>query len=404
MQRVTLFYSWQSDRPGELCRHFIGKALERAAELLKTRDIELVIDRDTLNEPGLPPVTETILRKIETCDIFLGDLTYVAETEQGKLVPNPNVTIEFGYALKVKTTRRVLLVMNTHWGLGELPFNLGYLRRPATYVAEPRISDPERRARRSELAASLADYIELIAAELRREAGAAQQDLQTTLHDHWWAFGACNRTPQDNYPIVSFPLVQLHLVPEEALASPALDLARVAAARTELELREPKRDQDMTAWWSHGPLRRVSRGPNPEAEWASRFKENCLVEWRLTFGWLIEGDPAILVRGEELEVRIVEAVDGGLRFLRAIGLSGRVLAGAILYETGNVEIPPPMGMTRPLGVPSIKLPTALIPSGLKRGGDSLKPLFDGFWRQAGAPLGSPSYTSGVWAGYGRGED
>ncbi|HEY1926617.1 MAG TPA: hypothetical protein VGG92_04060 [Caulobacteraceae bacterium] len=399
MQRVTLFYSWQSDRDSELCRNFIGKALERAAELLKADGVDLVVDRDTLNEPGLPPVTETILRKIEACDIFLGDLTYVARTDDGKLIPNPNVAIEFGYALKVKGTPHVLLVMNDHWGLDILPFNLGYLRRPATYTAMPGIADAERRKRREELANALAEYIGLVAQRLRAEATANQRDTRVALEEFWWRVGVSNPATQDNFPPVSPPFVMLHLTPEEAMTPPRLDLRLVDGARVHLELADAQRDQDMHAWWAHGDLRSVTAGPNDEAQWTSRFSEDCIVKWRFTFGHRGRDDPTILVQGDDLERQIVNKVDRALAFLRAVGFTGRVLVGVALYGIEDVEIPTPSGRTRPLRVQSVPLPTALIPAGLQHGGDCLKDLFDGFWRQAGAPLGSPSFNEGRWAGY-----
>nr|WP_313424762.1 hypothetical protein [Brevundimonas diminuta] len=79
MLPVTLFYSWQMDRPSDVCRTFIGKALDEAVTILADEgEIALKIDSDTKDEPGTPPISETILRKIRECDIFLGDMTFVA--------------------------------------------------------------------------------------------------------------------------------------------------------------------------------------------------------------------------------------------------------------------------------------------------------------------------------------
>ncbi|NSZ75042.1 hypothetical protein G6L74_14925 [Agrobacterium tumefaciens] len=41
--------------------------------------------------PGTPNISETILNKIRECEIFVGDVTFVAKTEGGKQIPNPNV-------------------------------------------------------------------------------------------------------------------------------------------------------------------------------------------------------------------------------------------------------------------------------------------------------------------------
>jgi hypothetical protein len=125
-----IFYSWQSDRPSKICRNFIAVALQDAAKSVsQALGIEVEIDSDTQDEPGQPPITDTILRKIRECDAFIGDMTFVAKTDAGKLLPNPNVMGEYGYALAEKSTRRILLVMNTAFGPAkDLPFDLGHLR------------------------------------------------------------------------------------------------------------------------------------------------------------------------------------------------------------------------------------------------------------------------------------
>jgi hypothetical protein len=55
----TVFYSWQSDRPGAVCRNFIERALQSAIDRLRA-DVEiepslrkdLELDKDTKNVPG----------------------------------------------------------------------------------------------------------------------------------------------------------------------------------------------------------------------------------------------------------------------------------------------------------------------------------------------------------------
>ena len=62
MAKFRIFYSWQSDRPSRLCRQFIDIALRGAAEeLSRTLSMPIEIDSDTQNEPGTPPITDTIL-------------------------------------------------------------------------------------------------------------------------------------------------------------------------------------------------------------------------------------------------------------------------------------------------------------------------------------------------------
>lgn len=67
MLPLMLFYSWQMDRPTNVCRDFIRKALEEAAAILAASGgIALKIDSDTQDVAGTPAITETILGKIRT--------------------------------------------------------------------------------------------------------------------------------------------------------------------------------------------------------------------------------------------------------------------------------------------------------------------------------------------------
>ncbi|WFU91986.1 hypothetical protein QA644_34335 (plasmid) [Rhizobium sp. CC1099] len=99
MRPIHIFYAWQNDRDGKVCNHFIRIALEAAVETLRQdHDVEIRLDSDTADVSGTPPVSETILRKIRECEIFVGDVTFVGMTANGKQLPNPNVMIEFGFA------------------------------------------------------------------------------------------------------------------------------------------------------------------------------------------------------------------------------------------------------------------------------------------------------------------
>ncbi|HLQ26817.1 MAG TPA: hypothetical protein VK138_13190 [Acidiferrobacterales bacterium] len=141
---VTVFYSWQSDRPPRVNRDFIEAALvdavnqiDQHSDLQKALHGEtLVIDRDTKNVPGTPPVTDTILTKISECGIFIPDFTFVGTTTEGRQLQNPNVLIEYGWALKEVTHRRIIPVMNAAFGAPSktnLPFDMRHMRYPVTY-------------------------------------------------------------------------------------------------------------------------------------------------------------------------------------------------------------------------------------------------------------------------------
>lgn len=151
MRPLKLFYSWQMDRSSKLCRDFIRRALDGAAAILATKGFELQIDSDTQGVAGTPPITETILRKIRDDHLFLADMTFVAQAGD-KLMPNPNVMGEYGYALHAKGIARILLVMNTAFGPpGKLPFDLHHLRHPEGFDVDATVPDNARGKARSEL-------------------------------------------------------------------------------------------------------------------------------------------------------------------------------------------------------------------------------------------------------------
>ena len=97
---------------------------------------DLIVDRDTKDVPGMPPIVETIFGKIDAAVVFVSDLTYVAERSGHRRTPNPNVCIEHGYAIKSLGSRRLIAVMNIAYGdpdKHELPFDLRHVRRPITF-------------------------------------------------------------------------------------------------------------------------------------------------------------------------------------------------------------------------------------------------------------------------------
>ncbi len=133
----TIFYAWQSDSDERTNRYFIRRALEAAIKELHREDtVEEAprLDHDTKGVPGMPDVFQTILNKIANADIFVADVTLVAETPAEERVPNPNAMLELGYALGKITDRRIITVMNQAHGAPEaLPFDLARRRWPFTY-------------------------------------------------------------------------------------------------------------------------------------------------------------------------------------------------------------------------------------------------------------------------------
>ena len=146
-QAFSLFYAWQSDRPGNHCKRLIREALDIAAEAINADEEmpwRLEIDQDTAGVTGLCDIPAVIIEKIEKSDSFLCDLTYVATTvaAEGKLegefdsrfCSNPNVLFELGVAFQSVGWNRLILVMNENYGpVTKQAFDLAHRRHPVAY-------------------------------------------------------------------------------------------------------------------------------------------------------------------------------------------------------------------------------------------------------------------------------
>jgi len=107
-----IFYSWQSDLPNRTNRGLIQSALKKASKDIRSDDsinVDPVVDRDTLGEPGSPDIAATILRKIDEATAFVCDVSIVCRPVNGRPCPNPNVLVELGYALKSIGSEREMM-------------------------------------------------------------------------------------------------------------------------------------------------------------------------------------------------------------------------------------------------------------------------------------------------------
>ena len=136
---VKIFYSWQSDRGQN--RNFIRVALDAAVRELRQElaldepNRDLVTDQDTQGVPGSPSIADTILTKIRSTDVFIADLTFINESsDASRLTPNPNVMLEYGYALHALGDGKIIGVFNeTHGSPENLPFDLAHRRWPIRF-------------------------------------------------------------------------------------------------------------------------------------------------------------------------------------------------------------------------------------------------------------------------------
>ena len=162
---ITVFFSWQADHPNREGRGLIEWALNRAIKKIRS-DVEIEpaareaqIDHDTQGVSGSPPIVDTIFQKIDKATVFVPDLTFVGRRVGGRPTPNPNVLIEYGYALKSLKHARIVPVMNVAHGeptWDAMPFNMRHLRNPnATYNCPTDLGNDERNRVRQDLATKL---------------------------------------------------------------------------------------------------------------------------------------------------------------------------------------------------------------------------------------------------------
>lgn len=133
----SIFFAWQSDTNPSENRTFIWNAIVDACKVLANNSVPEQSPRpekDTIGVSGSPNIVQTIFRKIDHCAMFIADVTFVAKSEKSRLVPNPNVLLELGYAVKTVGWERTILVLNSACGKADsLPFDMLQHRWPIEY-------------------------------------------------------------------------------------------------------------------------------------------------------------------------------------------------------------------------------------------------------------------------------
>ena len=147
MDDFTIFYSWQADAPARSNRNLIREAILSAIS-----DPSLVVDSPRFESgmeqtAGTPEVATIMFEKILACSIFVGDVTLVGSIktdvggeEQVKKTPNPNVSLEMGFAAATIGWDRIICVMNEAACFGtreEQAFDVRNRRYPINYTLDP---------------------------------------------------------------------------------------------------------------------------------------------------------------------------------------------------------------------------------------------------------------------------
>lgn len=143
---LSIFFSWQSDTPGDCNRKFIRQALDVAVASCaaeSTVEDSPRVESGMEGIAGTPEVAAVMFGRIKDSALFLGDMTLVgtitkAGADETKRVPNPNVLLEMGYAAGTMGWGRIICVMNEYFGKRtELPFDARNRRFPIAYSLAP---------------------------------------------------------------------------------------------------------------------------------------------------------------------------------------------------------------------------------------------------------------------------
>jgi hypothetical protein len=176
----TVFYAWQSDLPNSTNRSFLEQCLQVAianANGGRAPNDRLILDKDTQGVSGLPVIADVVLGKIETCAVFVPDLSFINPAGTDRPVPNPNVLIELGYALGKISDRRIVGLFNTAFGdTHDLPFDLRNRRFPLSYQLGEGDSSEVRAAVREKLTKRLTEALIKAAQYAPNEPETAEND------------------------------------------------------------------------------------------------------------------------------------------------------------------------------------------------------------------------------------
>lgn len=126
-KKVKVFYSWQSDLPGNQTRYFIKDCIDQAVINLG-EEVEAERNNDTEGLPGSPNIVTSIFEKIDNSDLFVSIVgSYKQQKDNGeiKFIVSPNVMLELGYAVNHLGWDRIVCLMNSKYcSPKQLPFDV----------------------------------------------------------------------------------------------------------------------------------------------------------------------------------------------------------------------------------------------------------------------------------------
>jgi hypothetical protein len=410
---LKVFYSWQSDLPNRSNRGFIQSALEDAAKDIVadvTSDLEPGIDRDTSGVSGSPDIRNTILAKIESCDVFVADVSIIG-TASDRPTCNPNVLVEIGYALRCLGDERIILAENIHYGpIEDLPFDLRG-RRVISYSLAPEVTD--KATARKDLARTLSSALRAIGAARQRVGTKSRQEELKRLSDLANSF-CSDRVAQIGArelptPLADKPMVALHVMPLDSFKNEREFDTRTLISVTHSKLRPMGLSLRSYSDWSpsHNGVMIIGRGDEIEAPFENSYTEvyrNGVIE-AVRAGLIVLNKRNNTATFLQYEQSILQYLRECFQTLSALGCAAPILVrvslfglrGARLLHPGDEYETP---TARPFRDDTISLPPVRFDDLSEQVGKLLKPTLDRAWEQVGH-LSSPYVNDdGSWVGNG----
>lgn len=144
LRNITVFFCWQSDIRGQremILRELVNQKFKLEDEL----NCKIDIEEDKRRAPGMISISDEVFKKIEQADVIICDITPVSFLKlkrqidgvtlpRQKAMPNSNVMLELGYALRCMHPSRIIALANAgygKWSDGQLPFDIfhrGYVK------------------------------------------------------------------------------------------------------------------------------------------------------------------------------------------------------------------------------------------------------------------------------------
>lgn len=141
--KVNIFYSWESDLPNNKNRSLIQDVLNKVKEIILSENINVTnveIISDSRGECGTPELVSSIFNKIDSCDIFVGDISIINADCKCRMTPNPNVLLELGYASHAIGWNKLICIFNKEFAqIEDLPFDIRS-RKPIVYNTQNEIT------------------------------------------------------------------------------------------------------------------------------------------------------------------------------------------------------------------------------------------------------------------------